>query len=117
MIQFVLVTPLSLLLCSQDLLQQLLAGADTTGSNTVSASTGDTVSVFPMVTTHYRVIGDTNGVMDTTYFTVTIVTPPSVKLSADSTGCFGDSLMFVGKGASTYEWFSTLSFPNFFCYR
>ncbi|MBD78829.1 MAG: hypothetical protein CL840_07905 [Crocinitomicaceae bacterium] len=86
--------------------------ADTTGASTVSPTTGDTVSVSPMQTTHYRVIGDSSGVKDTTFYTVTVNALPVVKMTlSDSTPCFRDTLWLYGSGAKTYTWGSSLNDP------
>ena len=79
--------------------------ADTTGTASLTPNTGDTISVFPAQTTHYRVIGDTNGVKDTTYFTVTVNPLPNViAASTKDTVCAKDSIILTGSGAKTYVW-------------
>ena len=88
------------------------AWADTSGSTTLSASTGDTVSVFPTKTTHYRVIEDSLGTKDTIFFTVTVNARPTVKMTlSDTMPCFRDTLLLFGSGAKTYTWGSTLKDP------
>lgn len=84
--------------------------ADTTGAMSISASSGDTVSVYPMVNTIYRIIGDTNGVKDTTYFTVKIKASPSINTTAlKSTVCAGDSAKIWATGGVGLYYWATLS--------
>lgn len=79
--------------------------ADTSGASTISGSTGDTVSVFPSITTYFRVIGDSAGVRDTVYFMVKVNALPTVTGTASSSlVCPEDSVMFYGGGANSYAW-------------
>lgn len=82
------------------------AWSDTTGASSLNPSTGDTISVYPTTTTHYRIIGDTNGTKDTVYFTVKVNALPTVSITLKSaTICKGDTAVMYGSGAATYKWF------------
>lgn len=83
--------------------------ADTTGASTLNPSSGDTISVFPMTSTVYRVIADSSGVMDTAYISIKTLTPPSIMVAAnDSSICPGDSVQLWATGASSYSWTSNM---------
>ena len=79
--------------------------SDTSGASTISPNTGDTVSVYPSVSTNYRVVGDSAGVKDTTYFLVKVNALPVVVGSASKNlVCPGDSVTLTGAGALSYSW-------------
>jgi len=64
------------------------------------------VNFAPASTDTYTVTGtDANGCTDTATVMVTVNPLPTVGATAtDSTICAGDSIMFMGTGASTYAW-------------
>ncbi|MCB0483191.1 MAG: hypothetical protein KDC37_01370, partial [Flavobacteriales bacterium] len=79
---------------------------DTTGNAAVSPLTGDTVHVFPTVTSVFRLIGD-SGTMnaDTVYITIVVNTPPTISLQRNKdTLCSGSELIMWGTGANSYVW-------------
>lgn len=66
---------------------------------------GNNVSISPLSTTTYSVIGtDANGCPGTDNMTVTINTNPSINAGTDLTICAGASITLTGSGAINYTW-------------
>ncbi len=66
---------------------------------------GNNVSISPLSTTTYSVIGtDANGCPGTDNITVTINANPSINAGTDLTICAGASITLTGSGAVNYSW-------------
>ncbi len=77
-----------------------------TGATTYSWNTGVTtasVSVTPLTTTVYTVVGTTNGCTNTKTLSVTVKNTPTVAI-ASSTICSGNFASLIATGATTYIW-------------
>ncbi|MFN0048321.1 MAG: LamG-like jellyroll fold domain-containing protein [Cytophagales bacterium] len=78
-------------------------GANTYTWNT--ASTNQTITVIPNVTTLYSVDGiNLNGCASTALFTVTVTSLPTVLISGDNSVCIGEATTLSGSGANSYLW-------------
>jgi gliding motility-associated-like protein len=67
--------------------------------------TDSTVTVCPIITTTYQVIGtDAMGESDTTTATITVLLAPIVNLGNDTTVCVGDLILDAGNPGATYTW-------------
>lgn len=75
------------------------------GTSTITLPKPDSAIVNPTVSTTYRLIGDSAGVMDTVYKRITVLAVPTVMFSAKDTVCAGDTIFIKGSGATTYEYF------------
>lgn len=94
---------------------QLCQGDQTTlgasGAMQYSWSTSQTTSnitVSPVSTSSYTVVGETNGCKDTAVSTVTILAKPLVNVLGDSI-CRGESAFITATGANTYSWLNGLT--------
>jgi len=81
--------------------------SDTLGSiaalDTVS---NDTAWLKPTMTTVYRVIGDSAGVMDTAFQTITVLALPMVGITVSKdTVCVGQQITLKGSGGMSYSYF------------
>ena len=80
-----------------------------------NGATQPSISVSPMSTTTYSVVGTTLGCSATTFATVTISTILSVNASADDTICSGSSAVLSVPSASpgsTFSWVPTVGVSN-----
>lgn len=80
--------------------------SDTAGSTTsIDTVSNDTVWLKPMMTTMFRVIGDSAGVMDTAMKLIVVNGLPTVAITASKdTVCVGDTISIKGSGASMYSY-------------
>lgn len=92
-------------LCNGNTLTLYGSGAD---SYAWSHSVSDGIAIQPATTETYSVTGmDSNGCSDTASITVNIdpsFTPTVMASCSKDTICFGESIVFIGSGASTYNW-------------
>lgn len=81
--------------------------SDTTGSMaTLDTASNDTAWLKPTITVVYRVIGDSAGVMDTAFQTITVLSLPTVGITTSKdTVCIGQQITIKGSGAQTYLYF------------
>lgn len=82
---------------------------------TLSASTGNSVTANPLVTTTYQIIGtDQAGCTDTSYLTVTVNPLPLVASPPSPQICAGGTVTITFSGADYYHWSpqTGLSNPN-----
>lgn len=78
-----------------------------TGASTytwVTGTTGSVVSLFPISTTTYAVIGSLNGCSSTVNRVINVHLPPTVSISGPTFVCQGSSVMQTATGALTYSW-------------
>ena len=113
------ITPNAPAICIGNNILLTVVGADTyiwSPSNTLSASTGASVTATPAITTTYTVIGTSiAGCTSTSTVVVTVTSLPGViATSTNYTICSGQSTTLNGSGAATYSWDPTtgLSSPN-----
>ena len=66
-------------------------------------STNDSVTVSPLVTTSYTVIGTLGSCMDTATAVVSMLAPPTVTVN-NATICAGTNATLTGNGAANYTW-------------
>lgn len=71
----------------------------------LNATTGTSVTANPTVTTTYIITGTTGSCTATGFFTLTVVSSPTVAISAaQNTICAGGSTTLTASGATTYTW-------------
>lgn len=96
-------------ICPGATIQMTATGANSyiwSPANSLDNSLLDIVNATPTNTTIYSIIGtDVNGCIDSTYNTVTVLTPPNVTATADDLGvCVTDSTTIHAFGALNYVW-------------
>lgn len=84
-----------------------VTGADTYTWNTLAQTSS--ISVSPLITTVYSVIGSfTNGCSSSTEHTLIVNALPTVSITLSRTVvCQGESITLTGTGATTYSWNTT----------
>ncbi|MEO0898608.1 MAG: gliding motility-associated C-terminal domain-containing protein [Bacteroidota bacterium] len=81
-------------------------------NNIINGNTA-TPTVFPAVTTNYRVeVEDANGCRDTAFVLVTARPLPTISFGTDTAHCPGDSLQISASGGQTYSWLPSPSLIN-----
>ena len=95
-------------ICEGDQAILTASGANSYSWTSVPQGTSASVTVSPIVTTTFEVIGtDANGCMDTVYTTVTVDPAPVLQISATPDSlCIGDSSTISVSGAQSYNWIS-----------
>lgn len=111
------VTPNNPFVCSGAAAQMTASGADTytwTPNNTLTASTGATVSANPGTTTTYTVVGTlSSGCTGSTTVIVSIGNNPNVTVNpASSLLCDGSNINITAFGAVSYSWSPASSLNN-----
>lgn len=66
--------------------------------------TASTVTVSPSATTTYTVTGSNGACQGTASQTITVIAPPQLTTSANTTICAGQSIAISASGATTYTW-------------
>jgi hypothetical protein len=91
-------------LCQRSSVNVTVSGADTyTWSN---GFTGPTVSLSPMVTTVYTVMGanSVSGCTTSLTHTVTVLSLPVLAVAGPTVACFGEMISYTASGAMNYTW-------------
>lgn len=113
------VVPVNPSICPGETIQMTASGALTyvwSPGNSLDNPNNDVVNATPISTTTYSIVGtDANGCIDSTFNTVTVLTPPTVVASALDPGVcptFGTTVNAVG--AINYVWSpaATITTPN-----
>jgi gliding motility-associated-like protein len=74
-------------------------------SNSLTATSGNTVGAFPTTSSTITVIGtDTNNCVDTAVTYITVNPLPTLSINAPNAICIGDSAQLIASGANTYQW-------------
>ncbi|GDX51088.1 hypothetical protein LBMAG27_01350 [Bacteroidota bacterium] len=90
-------------ICSGDAAILIVQGA-TTYDWISLASTNDSVTVQPLVTTSYSVIGFANTCSDTAVAVVSMLAPPTVLVN-NANICSGTSATLIATGAANFTWY------------
>ncbi len=84
-------------------------GADTyhwLAANGLNDSVGDNVSVNPLTTTTYTVIGiNAGGCLDSSMITIYVSTKPQAVIAGKNRICKGESTTLTASGGNTYQWY------------
>lgn len=101
------ISPSSPAICSGETMTLSVSGANTYTWNNSSNSTS--ISVSPTSNTSYTVTGrDLGNCSNTSVYTVTVNSIPTVSITASSTSiCEGESLVLLASGANSYTWNGT----------
>lgn len=100
----------SAIICEKESATLTASGANTykwESSTGVGPNTGSPVSVNPLVTTTYTIVGtDANGCKDTTTTTVTVNPAPTITVNSE-TVCNGTAATLIANGGASYTWIAS----------
>ncbi|MFC2111310.1 PKD domain-containing protein, partial [Bacteroidota bacterium] len=95
-------------LCTGDTVLVSVSGANTYSWSPgagLSSTSGASVSVFPIVTANYSIIGTSNGCVDTLNLLVNVNPTLTISVSpASPSVCLGDSVTLIASGANSFSW-------------
>jgi gliding motility-associated-like protein len=102
-----LIAATSATICEKESTTLTVSGANTykwTASTGAGPNTGSSVSVTPLVTTSYTIVGtDTKGCEDTTTTMVTVNPAPTIMVNSE-TVCNGTAATLIASGGASYTW-------------